>query len=111
MGDLGGDHAAAQVTIATRSDPSGVPIVTLSGELDSSNVASLEAAVDAVTAQHLERLIFDLSALRFMDSAGISVLIGAAAKVDDVQLRDPSQVVRRVIELTGLSDVLSVEPG
>jgi anti-sigma B factor antagonist len=109
VGDVSAERAA-EVTIGTGRDPSGVPVIILSGELDSSNVASLEAAVDSVTSRPLERLIFDLSALRFMDSAGISVLIGAAAKVDDVQLRAPSQVVRRVIELTGLSDVLSVVP-
>jgi anti-sigma B factor antagonist len=109
MAELGAD-SAAEVTIATRTDPAGVPMIALAGELDSSNAASLEAAVASVTSQHLDRLIFDLSALRFMDSAGISVLIGAAAKVDAVELRDPSQVVRRVIELTGLTDVLSVKP-
>jgi anti-anti-sigma factor len=109
VGDVSAERAA-EVTIATGRDPSGVPMVILAGELDSSNVASLEAAVASLTSQRLERLIFDLSGLRFMDSAGISVLIGAAAKVDDVQLRDPSQVVRRVIELTGLSDLLSVVP-
>jgi len=109
MAGLGGDRSA-EVTIATRTDPSGVPMIALAGELDSSNVASLEAAVASVTSQPLERLIFDLSALRFMDSAGISVLIGAAAKVEAVELREPSQVVRRVIELTGLTDVLSVQP-
>jgi anti-anti-sigma factor len=54
-------------------------------------------------------LIFDLSRLRFMDSAGIAVLIGAAAKVKAVHLRDPSPIVRRVIEVTGLSDVLPIE--
>jgi anti-sigma B factor antagonist len=109
MGGLGGDRVA-EVTIATRTDPAGVPMIALAGELDSSNAASLEAAVAAVTSQHRDRLIFDLSALRFMDSAGISVLIGAAAQVDAVELREPSQVVRRVIELTGLTDVLSVNP-
>jgi anti-anti-sigma factor len=109
MADLG-EGRAAEVTIATRIDPAGAPTIALAGELDSSNVASLEAAVASVTAQEPDRLIFDLSGLRFMDSAGISVLIGAAAKVDAVELRDPSQVVRRVIELTGLTEVLSVNP-
>ena len=63
-----------------------------------------------IVAALISVVFFDLSALRFMDSSGISVLIGAAAKVDAVELRDPSQVVRRVIELTGLTDVLSVTP-
>jgi anti-anti-sigma factor len=98
------------MVIDTRIDPTGAPLITVAGELDSSNVASLEATIASVTAEHPERLIFDLSGLRFMDSAGISALIGAAGKVAAVHLRDPSQAVRRVIELTGLSGVLPIEP-
>jgi hypothetical protein len=33
-----------------------------------------------------------------------------AAKVQTVQLRKPSDAVRRVIELTGLTGVLPIEP-
>jgi anti-anti-sigma factor len=111
MGGLGADRAAdaAELAIDTRIDPTGVPIVTVSGELDSSNAASLEAAVASTADEHPERLIFDFSELRFMDSAGIAVLVGVAAKVNAVQLRNPSDVVRRVIELTGLSGVLHIE--
>jgi anti-sigma B factor antagonist len=111
MGGLGGDRAAdvAEVLIGTRIDPTGVPIVTISGELDSSNAASLEEAIAPTAAKHPELLVFDLSLLRFMDSAGIAVLVGVAATVKTVQLRNPSEVVRRVIDLTGLSGVLRIE--
>jgi anti-sigma B factor antagonist len=107
--DLGTDRAA-EVVVDRRIDPSGAPLLVVSGELDSSNVASLEATIASIAAERPERLIFDLSGLRFMDSAGISLLIGAAAKVEAVHLRDPSQAVRRVIELTGLTDILPTEP-
>lgn len=109
MGDLAGDRAA-EVVIDTRTDAAGVPLIAVSGELDTSNVASLEAAIASITAERPERLILDLSGLRFMDSAGISVLIGATAKVEAVYLRNPSPAVRRVIELTGLTGVLPLEP-
>jgi anti-sigma B factor antagonist len=108
VGDLDEDQAA-EIVVDTRFDSAGVPIVSVSGELDSSNSASLEAAVAPVAAAHTERLVFDLSALRFMDSAGIAVLVGVAAKVNAVQLREPSDAVRRVIELTGLTGVLPIE--
>jgi anti-sigma B factor antagonist len=108
MADLDDDRGA-EVMIDTRSDPTGVAIVTVSGELDISNAGTLEQAVASITAERPERLIFDLSGLRFMDSAGIAVLLDAAGKVKAVQLRDPSPAVRRVVELTGLTDVLSIE--
>ena len=109
MGDLEKEQVA-EIVVDTRIESTGVPIVCVSGELDSSNAASLEATVAPLAAEHTERLIFDLSALRFMDSAGIAVLVGVAAKVDAVQLREPSQAVRRVVELTGLTSVLPIEP-
>ena len=109
MGELEGGRAATAV-IDTRRDPAGVPIVTVSGELDISNAEVLAATVAVLTDEHPERLVFDLSGLRFMDSAGIAVLLRAAAKVKSVLLREPSPAVRRVVELTGLTDVLRIEP-
>jgi anti-anti-sigma factor len=108
MAELDRDRAA-EIVINTRHDPSGVPIITVSGELDVSNAASLQAAVASVAAAQPELIIFSLAGLRYMDSAGISVLLGAAEKVNAVHLRDPSPAVRRVVELTGLAGVLPVE--
>ena len=108
MAELDGERAADMV-IEKRSDPGGAPVVAVSGELDISNAATLEATVAALAAERPERLSFDLSGLRYMDSAGIAVLLGAATKLKEVHVRDPSPAVRRVIEITGLSDVLSIE--
>jgi anti-anti-sigma factor len=108
MAELDGE-AGADVVVETRTDPAGATIVSLSGELDSANAGALDASLAPLTRERSTRLIFDLSGLRFMDSAGIAVLLGVAARVAAVQLRDPSPAVRRVIELTGLTDVLRIE--
>lgn len=100
----------ATIVIDTQLDAGGSPIVILSGELDTSNVAALEATMSSVTTQTPRRVTFDLTALEFMDSAGIAVLINTAAKVSEVLLRQPSPIIRRVLETTGLSSVLTVEP-
>jgi stage II sporulation protein AA (anti-sigma F factor antagonist) len=100
----------ATISIETQLDAAGSPTVILSGELDASNVASLEAAMTSVTARAPARVTFDLSALGFMDSSGIAVLINTAAKVSEVHLRQPSPIIRRVLETTGLSSLLTVEP-
>jgi anti-anti-sigma factor len=109
MAQLDGDRAA-EAAIKTLSDPTGNPIVRVSGDLDISNADALEATVTSIAAARPGRLVFDLSALRFIDSAGITVLLGATAKVKDVRLRRPSPAVRRVVELTGLAEVLPIEP-
>ncbi len=54
----------------------------LAGELDSSNVEQLERGGGRGPREHAERVVFDLSALHFMDSAGISVLVPTAAEVE-----------------------------
>ncbi len=109
MAEVDGDGAAAELVISTHREPGGEPVITLSGELDISSADSLEQTVTSLAAAGPSQLIFDLRALSFMDSAGIAVLVGAAKKVDTVKLRDPSVIVRRVIELTGLTDILAIE--
>jgi anti-sigma B factor antagonist len=99
----------ATVQIEMHLDPAGTQVVILAGELDSSNAASLQERVASIPPQPPRRLIFDLTDLRFMDSAGIAVLLGAAAKASGVSLRNPSPIIRRVVEATGLSGVFSIE--
>jgi anti-sigma B factor antagonist len=102
------DSFDAEVVIATGTDAAGDPTVAVSGEIDMSNAGSLGDAVSAIIATQPGRVTFDLTDLRFMDSAGIAVLVGAAAKTR-VIVRNPSAIVRRVIEATGLSTVLNME--
>jgi anti-anti-sigma factor len=111
MAELDADADAEPATIMridTHVDSSGTQVVTLSGELDSSNAISLEATLASILAAHPRGLIFDLTDLGFMDSAGIAVLINTAAKTG-VALRNPSPIIRRVLEATGLADVLPIE--
>ncbi|HEY7932633.1 MAG TPA: STAS domain-containing protein [Solirubrobacteraceae bacterium] len=107
MAELDPDRPG-ELVIDTELKPAGEILLTLSGELDLSTVGALEATIASITAKDPERLIFDLSGLRFMDSAGIAVLVDTARKLP-VQLRDPSPIIRRVVELTGLSDVLPIQ--
>jgi anti-sigma B factor antagonist len=108
MAELGAEPPMVQIDM--RLDPTGAHVVVLAGELDSSNAASLKERVAAIPPQPAQRLIFDLTDLRFMDSAGIAVLIGATAQASSVSLRNPSPIIRRVLEATGLSSVFATEP-
>ena len=84
-------------------------LVKITGELDISNVESVRRTIDLVTTDRPAVLIFELSELRFIDSSGIALLLGAAREVGAVQMRNPSPAVRRVVEVTGLSDTLPLE--
>ncbi|HXB16202.1 MAG TPA: STAS domain-containing protein [Solirubrobacteraceae bacterium] len=110
MADVDDSANSPPLGIQTRADAAGAPVIAVSGDLDISGVERLRGAVAEAAAQHPEQLIFDVSDLRFMDSAGIAVLLVAASSVPSVRLLNPTAPVRRVIELTGLTDVLRVEP-
>jgi anti-sigma B factor antagonist len=96
--------------IDTRVDADGAPVIAVAGELDISNADALDSAVAAAVAPGPARLTFDLKDLRFMDSAGIAVLIRAAEGVGEVHLLAPAPSVRRVIEITGLTQLFTIEP-
>jgi anti-sigma B factor antagonist len=108
MAELEGGQPTG-LQIETGADEAGAPVITLAGDLDMSNAEELKQTVTAVTAGHPTQLVFSLGRLRFIDSAGIAVML-AAANVAEVRLREPSAAVRRVVELTGLSHVLQIEP-
>jgi anti-sigma B factor antagonist len=86
------------------------PVVRVSGELDITNVGSLEEVLAPVLSATTRRLVFELSGLQFLDSTGLGVLLTCRRQVPEVVLRDPSEIVRQVIEATGLTRVLRMEP-
>lgn len=106
MAELG-DEAPLSINVVAAADGA---VVALIGELDLSNVDTLRAAVDSVLADRPERLAFELSGLSFMDSSGIAFLLRTNAKAGPIKLVNPSHVVRRIIETTGLADILAMEP-
>jgi anti-anti-sigma factor len=100
--------APPELTV-TPSSEDGIPVLAVIGELDMSNATVLKTAIASAGAERGGRLVFDLSGLRFIDSAGIAVLLEAAERVGSVSVRDPAPPVRRVIEVTGLTEVLPLE--
>jgi anti-sigma B factor antagonist len=102
--------APAPLVVESRAEGTDGPVVTVAGDLDISSVEQLRSVVGSLIAERPATLTFDLSKLRFMDSAGIAVLLGAVSKVGTVRVRRPTHAVRRVLELTGLTDILRIEP-
>jgi anti-sigma B factor antagonist len=107
MAELNSATATAEVTV---TDEDGHPVVSIEGELDLSTTEVVWAAVDEVLVRQPGRVVFDLGRLAFMDSSGIALLVRVAQRVPDVELRNPSQIVRRLIELTGLAETLRIFP-
>jgi stage II sporulation protein AA (anti-sigma F factor antagonist) len=90
-------------------DDSGARVVNLVGEIDIANADALGEQLDQLIGAGADRLVVDLSALDFMDSSGIAMLLRAAGRVDSMSVRNPTDAVRRIIECTGLADTLRIE--
>ena len=85
-------------------------VVTPDGELDLFTAAELTQALREHE-RSARRLVLDLSKLRFLDSAGLALLIAQhrRAQHDGTQfaIANPTGEVRRVLAISGLDRVLS----
>ncbi|MFF5505031.1 STAS domain-containing protein [Streptomyces roseolus] len=98
-------EANLEVDVEIRDDLTAV--LTVGGELDMETAAGLEDRLSEQFGQGRRRLVLDLSALDFMDSSGLNVLIRAVNEVresgGDLYLAAPTPPVRRILEITGVT--------
>jgi anti-anti-sigma factor len=92
-----------------KSDAGGTVVIALIGEIDLSNADRVRDMIKPAVANARARLVFDLGGLDFLDSSGIALLLWAAAQTESVELREPSAIVRRIIEVTGLTEILHMD--
>ena len=89
----------------------GQVVVSLRGELDVTEAASVAAALGQVTAC-ARLVIVDLEGLEFIDSSGLAALVRAWKHArlagGDLLLVAPKRQALRVLAITGLTDVFSV---
>ena len=82
----------------------------LVGELDAHSAGLLEETV--ANAAMAEAVILDMSGVSFIDSSGLRALVGLKSSLEgsgsSMRIADPSDAVRRIIEMTGLADHLDV---
>jgi anti-sigma B factor antagonist len=90
----------------------GVLLVSLSGEVDILSVGDLKRRSEQLDASMPAHVVFDLSSLEFIDSSGINALVQAVRAIEELGgsgvLAAPSPEARRVFEIIGLSQVVSV---
>jgi anti-sigma B factor antagonist len=81
--------------------------LSLAGEIDIATVPALEGALRAMAA-HTTRLVVDLSAVTFIDSAGLRTLLLAYRQADalgcDLAVVGACPHVERMLEIAGVRD-------
>jgi anti-sigma B factor antagonist len=89
----------------------GHVVVTLRGELDIADAASVAAVLTAVAARQPE-IVVDLAGLEFIDSSGVAALARGRKHArdagGDLLLAAPRQQVLRILTFTRLIDVFPV---
>ncbi|HKC27556.1 MAG TPA: STAS domain-containing protein [Jatrophihabitans sp.] len=115
MAELGlGDGDAPEIgsTLAVEQLPTEPPrlVLKLSGQVDVSTEGLLRDAIDGAVTAGASNLVLDMSEVDFMDSSGIAVLLVAGRRVDALELRNPTEIIRRVITIAGLSEALRMTP-
>ncbi len=90
--------------------------IYLSGELDQHEAQQTSAAIAELMDEFLPRdCVLDLSALSFMDSSGIAVIVKANRHIRTIGgrlwIENPARQALRVIDAAGLDRMIPVESG
>jgi anti-sigma B factor antagonist len=91
-----------------------VVVVSVAGELDMATAPQLQDQISDLLEKGRSRLVFDLADVSFCDSTGLSVFVRAKNSTDDaggvVRLAAPQRGVLRILEVSGLVEVLHTYP-
>lgn len=99
------------VLVVTQDD--GVVVATVRGEIDVGNAPRLWDALDEAIGPATSRLVIDLGETAFVDSAALSVFVRAFKRLRHqgagLVLRSPRANARKVLNITGLDRVFTIE--
>jgi anti-sigma B factor antagonist len=100
------------VDIAVRREL-GTIVVDVAGEVDITGSAKLSGVVRDLVEEGATSLVLDMSEVTFLDSTGLSALISGRnrcrAKGGDLTLRGPSPAAWKVLTITGLDQVFTLD--
>ena len=84
--------------------------VVVAGEVDAHTSAELEQGFERALEAGATTVIVDVAKMSFIDSSGLRVLVQTRKRLVDaggsLELRQPSETVVRLLELTGLQELL-----
>ena len=87
------------------------PVVAVAGEIDLATGEQFREAIDRALDQH-GRVELDLRDTTFMDSTGLTALISAHHRLgrnrDAVVVHNPSRMVRRLLDISGVGELIDV---
>jgi anti-sigma B factor antagonist len=89
--------------------------VAIRGEIDLSNSSEFRGCMKYCLSTGCTKLTLEVSDLTFLDSSGLSALIEVVNELEgrggQVVLVNPTNIVRRLMELTGLTQLIEITQG
>ena len=83
--------------------------IEITGRLDTTTAPNLETVIKELS-EDTKELVFDMSGVEYLSSAGIRVILGAYKKMNSNQgimrIEKANDVVCEIFEMTGLSQML-----
>jgi anti-anti-sigma factor len=99
--------------VAVGATETGAVLLTVEGVLDMATSDRLRAVAEKALREGARDLVLDLAGVGFIDSTGVGALVAVRNLAIDreaaLTLRDPSRPARRILELSTLVDVFTVE--
>lgn len=105
------EHVAFAITELERVDRTA--IIAVEGELDLSNGPSLREALDDVLAEEHSGVVLDLSAVTFIDSTALRLLLDAQRQIREVSVMPlvcTNRNVLRIFKIAGLDGAFEIFP-
>jgi anti-anti-sigma factor len=89
-------------------------VVKLAGQFDMAATFTLEPELERLTRETASSaLVVDMDGVEFMDSSALGLLLATRQRLQSEDIRfvvaNPSPPVRRLVELTGAADALSID--
>ena len=88
--------------------------IKLSGEIDHHSAVGVRSDIDElIFSERPERTVLDLSAISFMDSSGLGLIMGRYSLMKELggslSLRAPTNAVMKILSLAGMDRVIAIE--
>ncbi len=89
-----------------------VIVISLSGRFDSSTVKNFKSTVTSLIEKHSPNIVFDLAAVRYIDSSALGSIVSLMRSVrdndGDIKIASLTDKIRSVFELTRLHQVFDI---
>jgi anti-anti-sigma factor len=96
------------LTLSTARNSEGQPILVAVGEIDMSNIDAFSSALASALAESPDgrRLMVDLSAVEYLDSAAVNVMFASADQIHLIA----NPLLIPALSVSGLTELATIEP-